>query len=243
MRPWSYCISAAIGGLLATTGLPAAGRDINQVQTLTQPEFRLLSEDLGAAASYKPLTPTEPLGTTGFDVGVAATTTRLQHPEVWDKASGGDFGSRLTLPSVRFNKGLPYGFDFGVMAAAAASTDARLWGGEVRYALVEGSTVLPAIGLRGSYTRMTGIDQLDLNTRGADVSISKGFLFVTPYAGWGRVWTEATPNGVAGLSRESFSLPKSFIGVNFNFGIVNVAVETDRTGDAHTWGANVGWRF
>jgi hypothetical protein len=234
-------LAAALGGLLVAA--PAAARDIDRIQTLTQPEFRLLSEDLGAALSYKPLTPTAPLGVTGFDIGVAATSTRLQHSDVFDKASGGDFGSRLTVPSVRINKGLPYGFDFGLMAAAGEGTDARLWGGEVRYALLEGGAVLPAIGLRGSYTRITGIDQFDLNTRGADISISKGFLFVTPYAGWGRVWTEATPRDVSGLSRESFSLPKAFFGVNFNFGIINLAVETDRTGDARTWGAKVGWRF
>jgi hypothetical protein len=241
MRSLQLRTAAALAGLFLA--LPAAARDINQVQTLSQPEFRLLAEDLGAAGSYKPLTPTAPLGTAGFDIGVAATTTRLQHPEVWDKASGGDFGSRLTVPSVRFNKGLPYGFDFGLMAATGASTEARLWGGEVRYALLKGNAALPAIGLRGSYTKITGVDQVDLDTRGADISISKGFLFVTPYAGWGRVWTEATPKGIATLSRESFSQPKAFVGVNFNFGIVNLAVETDRTGDARTWGAKVGWRF
>src|SRR4051812_45865094 len=130
------CIAAALGGVLAAGALPAAARDIDRIQNLGQSDFRLLSEDLGAALSYKPLTPTAPLGTTGFDIGVAATTTRLQHRDVFDRASGGDFGSRLTVPSVRINKGLPYGFDFGLMAAAGASTDARLWGGEVRYALL-----------------------------------------------------------------------------------------------------------
>src|SRR3954468_5360022 len=111
-----------LAGPLATAALPAAARDIDRIQNLNQGESPAISEDLGAALSYKPLTPTAPLGTTGFDVGIAASSTRLQHRDVFDKASGGDFGSRLTVPSVRINKGLPYGFDFGLMAAAGAGT-------------------------------------------------------------------------------------------------------------------------
>jgi hypothetical protein len=234
-------LAAALGA--GMTAVPAAARDVDRLQTLNQAEFRALSQDLGAALSYKPLTPTAPLGTTGFDIGVAATTTRLRHAEVFDKASGGDFGSRLTVPSLRVNKGLPAGFDIGLMGAAGSGSDIRLWGGELRYALLEGGAVLPAIGLRGTYTRVTGIDQLSLNTRGFDVSISKGFLMLTPYAGIGRVWTEATPNGVPGLARESFSESKVFFGVNLNLAVVNLAIETDRTGDARTYGVKLGWRF
>jgi hypothetical protein len=241
MSPRHLLLAAA--SILLAAALPAAARDIDRIQALNQAEFRALSQDLGAALSYKPLTPAAPLGTAGFDIGVAGTTTRLQHRDIFDKASGGDFGSNLSVPSLRVNKGLPAGFDIGIMGAAGSGTDIRLWGGELRYALLEGGVALPAVGLRGSLTRVTGIDQLSLNTRGVDVSISKGFLMLTPYAGIGRVWTEATPNGVPGLSRESFSERKVFFGLNINFAIVNVALETDRTGDARTWGVKLGWRF
>jgi hypothetical protein len=236
-------LPAAILALLASAAVPAAARDIDRLQTLSQAEFRALSQDLGAGLSYKPLTPAAPLGTAGFDLGVAATSTRLQHRDALDKASGGDFGSRLTVPSLRVNKGLPAGFDIGLMGAAGSGSNIRLWGGELRYALLEGGVARPAIGLRGSYTKVTGIDQLSLNTRGLDVSISKGFLMLTPYAGIGRVWTESTPNGVAGLSRESFSERRVFFGVNLNLAVVNLAFETDRTGDARTYGVKLGWRF
>jgi hypothetical protein len=233
----------AAAPVLLAAAVPAAARDIDRIQTLNQAEFRALSQDLGAALSYKPLTPAAPLGTTGFDIGLAGTTTRLRHRDVFDKASGGDFGSNLSVPSLRVDKGLPAGFDIGLMGAAGSGTDIRLWGGELRYALLEGGVALPAVGLRGSFTQVTGIDQLSLNTRGVDVSISKGFLMLTPYAGIGRVWTEATPNGVPGLSRESFSERKVFFGLNINLAIVNVALETDRTGDARTYGVKLGWRF
>jgi hypothetical protein len=234
---------ACLIALLAAAALPAAARDIDRIQALNQAEFRALSEDLGAALSYKPLTPTAPLGVSGFDLGIAYTATRLQHRELFDRASGGDFGSRIAVPSVRLHKGLPARFDLGFMAAAASSSDVRLWGAELRYALVEGGIAIPALGLRGSYTKTTGIEQLDLNTRALDISISKGVLMFTPYAGIGRVWTESTPKGVPGLSRESISERKTFVGVNVNFAVINVAFETDKTGEARTWGMKLGWRF
>ena len=102
---------------------------------------------------------------------------------------------------------------------------------------------MPAIGIRGSYTKLSGVDQLDFNTSGVDLSISKGFLIFTPYAGVGKVWVASTPVGISTLSKESFSLNKVFVGVNLNFGLVNIAVEGDRTGEASTYGAKLGFRF
>jgi len=55
---------------LLAVSLPAVAGDINNIPALSQPNFRLLSEDLGAALSYKPLTPTAPLGITGFDLAL-----------------------------------------------------------------------------------------------------------------------------------------------------------------------------
>src|SRR5712691_10991061 len=90
--------------------LPAVAGDINNIQALSQPNFRLLSEDLGAALSYKPLTPTAPLGITGFDLGIAATATKLQHSDVFDAACACNLSS-IIVPSLRLNKGLPFDID------------------------------------------------------------------------------------------------------------------------------------
>ena len=230
---------------LFAVSLPAVAKEINQIQLLTQTEFRALSEDLGAALSYKPLTPTTPLGLSGFDLGIAATATKLENSGVLNKAGAGDL-SNVVVPSLRLHKGLPFGIDFGLMYGAVPSTNIKLMGGEVRYALVEGGAAMPAIGIRGSYTKLSGVDQLEFDTKGVDLSISKGFLMFTPYAGIGKVWTTSTPHVTPNpnnLSKESFSLNKAFVGVNLNFGLVNIAVEGDRTGEASTYGAKLGFRF
>ena len=230
-----------VASLLAVS-LPAVAGDINNIQALSQPNFRLLSEDLGAALSYKPLTPTAPLGITGFDLGIAATSTKLQNSSVFATAGGGNHSS-VIVPSLRLNKGLPFGIDVGVMYSSVPSTNIRLVGGELRYAIVPGGAAMPAIGVRGSYTKLTGVDQLDFDTKGLDLSISKGFLMFTPYGGIGKVWASSTPNGIPALSKESLSLNKVFVGANLNFGLTNLAFEGDRTGKASSYGAKLGFRF
>jgi hypothetical protein len=227
---------------LFAVSLPVAAKDIN-IQPLNQNDFRALSEDLGAALSYKPLTPTAPLGITGFDVGIAVTGTKLQNSAVFAKA-GADI-SNAAVPSLRVHKGLPFGIDVGVMAGAVPGTNIKLYGGELRYAIVSGGVAMPAIGIRGSYTKLTGVDQLDFDTKGVDLSISKGFLMFTPYAGVGKVWVASTPKNIptSTLTKESLSLNKVFVGINMNFGLTNLAFEGDRTGEATSYGAKLGFRF
>ncbi len=232
-----------VASLLAVS-LPAVAGDINNIQGLSQPNFRLLSEDLGAALSYKPLTPTAPPGITGFDLGIAATSTKLQNSSVFATAGGGSHSS-VIVPSLRLSKGLPFGIDVGVMYSSVPSTNIKLYGGELRYAIVPGGVAMPAIGIRGSYTKLTGVDQLDFDTKGVDLSISKGFTIFTPYAGVGKVWVASTPKSIptSTPTKESLSLNKVYVGINMNFGLTNLAFEGDRTGQATSYGVKLGFRF
>ena len=55
-------INWGLGSLLMVVAGSAAAFDIDRLQAIGQRDFRLLSEDVGAAISYHPQTPTEPLG-------------------------------------------------------------------------------------------------------------------------------------------------------------------------------------
>jgi hypothetical protein len=235
-------ISLAI--LLATASGSAAADTISQLQNLGQQEFRALSEDLGAALSYKPLAPTAPLGVTGFDIGVAVTATRVRNSELFNRiSSSGDFPATIVVPSVRVAKGLPFGIDASLMYSAVPKTGIKLWGGALSWAFVPGDTLLPAFGVRASHTRLNGVEQLDFHTTGLDASLSKGFGPLTPYAGAGKVWSTSTPSSSTGLQRESFSQTKVFAGLGFNIALLNVGVEYDRTGGVNTYGAKLGLKF
>ena len=246
MKRHSAVLSFALA--LGCVPMGALAYDINTVGNLTQSEFRLLSEDLGAALSYKPIIPSEALGISGFDIGIAGSGTSLKNPVLLSKASGGA-SVRTTMPmvSLRADKGLPANIDIAGSYTASTDNDLRAFGGEVRWAFLPGSTLMPAVAIRGSGSWVNGVDQLDLKTYGLDISISKGFAIFTPYGGIGEVWVRSSPQGAATLTAtnlqgEKFTQAKFFAGVNINLGI-NFAFEFDSTGSINTYSAKMGIRF
>jgi hypothetical protein len=233
---------ALLAGAMVLSSFAAQAADINPV-LLTQAEFKLLSEDLGSVVSFKPLIPAESMGITGFDIGIAVTGTKLQNRAVWEKAaSGSSVPSTLPVPMLRVHKGLPFNIDIGASYSKVPSTNIQITGGELRWAFVPGGVATPALAVRASVSSLSGVDRLKLRTTGFDVSLSKGFAFLTPYVGAGTVRVKSTPDG-AGLARESFSQSKVFGGLNLNFGLTNLAFEADKTGQAASYGVKFGLRF
>lgn len=229
--------------ILGAFSLSAQAAELDRLSFIGQPEFRLLSEDLGASLSYKALSPGEPLGVTGFDLGIEVTATQLENSASYSNAFVGSAPDTLYLPKLHIHKGLPFGFDIGASYSAVPDSNIKVWGAEVRYAILKGSTTMPALALRASYSALDGVDQLKFNTTGVDLSISKGFAVFTPYAGIGKVWVRSTPDPSTTLSEEDFDVGKLFVGLNINLAIVNIAIEGDKTGDATSYGLKLGWRF
>ena len=220
-----------------------AANNIDNLGALLQPDFRLFSEDLGSALSYKPITPAEPTGVTGFDLGIEVTSTEMKNSQLWVKATGNSLDSMI-LPKLHIHKGLPFDIDVGAFYSAVPSTNIKLYGGELRYAILDGGMAVPAIAIRGAMSKLSGVDQLDLSTSSLDISISKGFAMFTPYAGVGTVWVTSKPDATTTtLLEEKFQQAKTFAGININFGITNIAIEYDKTGEAASTSAKIGFRF
>jgi hypothetical protein len=230
------CILAA-----AAFSAPAfASDDLDKLRDLTQAEFGKLSKDITAAASYKGVSPAEPLGITGFDIGIEMSSTKMEHGDIWKKA-GAD-ASSVYMPKVHIHKGLPFDIDIGASMSAVPGTDIKLLGGEIKYAIIAGNTALPAVAVRAAMTRLVGVDQLDLDTRSVELTVSKGFLNMTPYAGVGKVWGSATPHA-GSLTKESPDASKLFAGINFSLGFANLAAEVDNTGGNKTVSVKLGFRL
>jgi len=204
-----------------------------------QPAFKTFSEDLGSALSYKPVTPPAPLGITGFDIGLEVTSTKMRNLDLATNSSL----TNLVVPKLHVYKGLPLNIDVGAFYSAVPTTNIKLYGGELRYAILEGGVALPAVGIRAAMTKLTGVSQLALTTKSLDISVSKGFAMFTPYAGIGRVWVDSTPDAASGLTKETFQQGKIFVGGNLNFGLTNVAFEYDKTGTAPSYSVKLGFRF
>lgn len=226
--------------------LPLAGTagNLANLSSLSAAEFRSASEDLGAALSYKPLLPTEGQGLTGFDIGVAVTGSGLSRSAAALTRAGASLagGDTLLTSRVHVHKGLPMGFDLGGFVASVPALGGTLSGAELRYALLGGGVALPAIGVRGAYTRLHGVDTLALDTRSVDISISKGLALFTPYAGVGRVWVDSTAR-VGSLGNQSANLGKVYAGLSVGLGLLNLAFEADKTGEVTTWGVKLGLRW
>ena len=204
-----------------------------------QADFKTFSEDLGSALSYKPITPPTPLGITGFDLGLEVTSTKMRNLDI---ATGSSLNN-LVVPKLHVYKGLPLNIDVGAFYSSVPTTNIKFYGGELRYAILEGGVALPAVGVRAAMTKLSGVTALALSTKSLDVSISKGFAMFTPYAGLGTVWVDSTPDSTTGLTKESFRQNKIFAGGNLNLGFSNLALEYDKTGSATSYSAKLGFRF
>lgn len=205
----------------------------------SQAQFRAFSEDMGAALSYKAATPAEPLGITGFDLAVDVSSTQLQNSALLQKV-GGSTSTSLLVPKLQIEKGLPFDIDVGAFYTAIPTTNISLYGGNLRYAILPGGIAEPAVAVRGAFTNISGVTGWSLSTKSLDVSVSKGFAMVTPFAGVGSVWSNSSATG---FSAESFRQNKVFLGLNVNLGISNFAVEYDKTGAAPSYNAKLGFRF
>jgi hypothetical protein len=118
--------------------------------------------------------------------------------------------------------------DLGIVYGEVPSTNIKYTGYEVKWSILQGSTAMPAIALRGAYTTLTGVTDMDISTKSADLSISKGFAMFTPYAGYGMVWIESKDKRPVALQDESLNESKWFVGCKLTFfPLMNLVAEAD----------------
>jgi hypothetical protein len=214
---------------------PAMASDIQFNGSMNQQMFRDFSQEAGAVVLYRAIGPAEPLGLIGFDIGVETTATKInENKDYWKKSvSDQNPSAYLVSPRLHVQKGLPFGFDIGVAVGQVLNPNITYAGGEVKYAILKGGVLEPALAVRGSYSQTIGVDQLDLKTYGLDLSISKGFgagLKIIPFGGVGQYWFSSKPkNLTAGLSlnEENFSKTQVFAGARLQMAFFTVTGQVD----------------
>lgn len=237
-------LKTGIAGIIFSALLPASVQadSFDSLEVLSQANFLRLSENIAAAIHYKGVGPAEPLGLIGFDLGIELSSTEID-TTVFNEASSGDFEtSEMLIPRIHVNKGLPFGLDVGAALSALPGTDIKVLSGELRYALSSGGALTPAVGIRASHAILEGMSEIDMTSSALEVTASKGFVMLTPYAGAGIVKSTVTPNNLAALTKASFDQKKMFVGVTINLGVA-LTLEVDQTGDFRTYSAKVGFRF
>ena len=233
--------AAAACAIAAASSFAAHAGDFTSLNALTQDQFHRLTEDLGAAFSYKGVSPGVPLGSVGLDAGIEVTDTKMNSPEVFGVAGVGN-QSRLVIPKLHITKGVFGGFDIAAFAGGAPDIRAGLFGGEMRYAFFGDAIALPAIAVRASGTMATGMGDLRVSTASADLMVSKAVLGVTPYIGGGVTRVEARANNTT-LANEKSDQGRVFGGVSFNYLGGNFALELESAGNNTSVSAKIGMRF
>ncbi len=239
-HPWLAKVLAA-GVLLSVQPLQAA--TFGSLERLSQGEFETLMSNLSAATHYKSVAPGETLGVLGADVSLELSATDAEN-DLFERAGGdaADLSDSLLMPRLHAHKGLPFGLDIGGVVGALADTDLTIIGVELRYSLIDGGLLTPALALRLSASRVQGSTVIDLDNTAVELTLSKGFLVATPYIGAGLVRSRGRAVNIDSFEAFSDEQEKIFLGVNLNLGL-NMAVEVDVTGDYTTYSAKAGIRF
>ena len=211
-----------------------------------QSEFEDLSRQMGLAIAYRQAAPAETLGLLGFDIGIEVSQAKIDEDDsFWTKVSD-DMPSSLYVPKIRVQKGIPFiGMDIGASYAKIPQSDIKLMGAEIKYGLVEGGVATPAISVRGSYSTLDGIDDFDLSTYGLDLSISKGFAMITPYAGVGQTWIKSeytNSSSGLGLKSEEITETKYFGGVRVALAILMLTFDVEQA-DVTTYTGRISLGF
>lgn len=225
---YTHTIIITLLFVITTTAVQAADNDISLDPTLQQSEFNTIVEELGTAVSYNPVSPAEPLGITGFEVGILVTMVDIDD-NVWSKAvSDADAPSMLPVPRLMARKGLPFGIDVGLAYTKVPGSNIKIIGGEIRKAILDGSAATPAVAILAHTSHLSGVDDIDISASGIDIGISKGFTIFTPYAGIGQVWIDGSENAGLGLADHDSSEMRSYVGLRAGFmPLLNLVAQAD----------------
>jgi hypothetical protein len=203
--------SGVLAVALALAAGPARAGSFEFDAHFTESDLEGLAEAFGDTLTFPNLGTAAPTGLPGFEVLAAAGGPQVDTGSDWwhyvdaSTAGGVLYGQRLIL-----RKGLPFNLDVGVQAGQVAGESFQ--GAEVRWAVLEGGTVSPAVALRASYSRLS-TSPFACEVAEGQLLISKGFLVVSPYGGVGYRRVSA---------RASYGEPEATHSVDHNRGTVTV---------------------
>jgi hypothetical protein len=149
-------------------------------------DFQAFARAFAASLTSVNLMPPETLGHAAFNVSAELAVVSLPSSIVVP-TEGAQPGTVL-VPSFHVRKGLPFSVEVGGRVGWVEKSRMVAATGEVKWAVNEGFTYLPDIGVRGHITRLMGVRDFGLTSAGVDAGIGKqfpvgGMVTFTPYGG------------------------------------------------------------
>ncbi len=164
--------------------------------------FRAFARRLAAAMTSVNLMPPETLGHSAFAISAELSVVDFQGAtSATQMPTERPMSGAVLLPSIHIRKGLPWSFELGVRAAWFEKSRMGTGTLELKWALNEGFTYLPDIGVRGHVTKILNSRDFDVTAGGLDLGIGKQFAIagmatLTPYVGWDLTFVGASTGNV-----------------------------------------------
>jgi len=217
-----------------------AGQQLDQLANLIDSQFKSYAESLSASQSHKVLTRGNS-GATALDFRVDLLATKLERHSFLEKYTTKDSPDTLYIPRFNINTGQGDGWNASAFYSSVPQSAIEIYGGEVRYSLLTNEPFLPVVRVRGMYSQLTGAEDMLVTSTGLELSFSKGFSGITPYAGFGTTRVDGDYALDGYTSRLTHN--KYFMGLQFDLGLMRLSAETEQTGDTATTRAKMGIHF
>ncbi len=172
-------------------------------------DFQAFARVMGAAITSVNLMPPETTGHSAWTVNAELSVVSLPGSDsVLIPTESAQPGTVL-IPSFHVRKGLPFSLELGGRVGWVEKSSQVVGTGELKWAVNEGFTWLPDIGVRGHVTKLFGARDLSLTVMGLDIGVGKqfplgGMVTLTPYGGLDLGFVGATS------SRLDFNPERSF---------------------------------
>jgi hypothetical protein len=216
---------------------------------ITQEEFHEFASVLGQMLYHTPVDAARSESLLGFDIGVMATAIEIdEDAEWWTSSIDSDFSSNgyVFAPRLVASKGIGFA-NVSASYGRVNDSDIDLIGAAVDIPILRGGLVSPTLAVRASYSTLRGIEELDLQTYGAEVFLSKAFGPLTPYGAVGMARTDATgriPILISGQDSGTYAMNDEFdqerftLGLRISLLVPKIVVEVTE-GDQRTYAAKV----
>ena len=210
--------------------------------TISQEDFDTFSRLVAQGMYATPVEPATARGLLGFDIGVAVTAIPIDtDASYWTDAVRDDFtvSNYLAVPKLVASKGLSVA-TVSASYAKVQDSDVSIIGGAVDVPILRGGIAMPSLTVRGAYSQLQGVDNLDAKSMGVEIFIAKGFGPITPYAAVGRMRaeTEATVTS-ATLLEHSSDFNRFTAGVRISLMIPKIVIEATQAADERSYAAKI----
>ena len=196
---YALCLSLLSTSLLAAA--PSEGETLRTLRSLN------MWSPVESAASH---------GITGLRVGAGMTSFSVPESSQATFAQETQYtgASRVFFPKLLVTKGLWYPLDVGLVYGHLSTINQ--WGGYAQWTLFE-ALAMPAFALRGTYSRLTGLEAGALESGGINAIASWGIPFLTGFVYCGTAYNRgfllATAPATAPTAKTWWQ-PEAGVGVN-----------------------------